>query len=81
MIYSSQTSSGNQTTESVSEGDSKEEHKRLVAEMKEEGKALRQLQFKDEVLKTEKKLLSQFANHVTRVQSVKVCVCVCVSVY
>ena len=75
VIYSSQ------TTESVSEGDSKEEHKRLVAEMKEEGKALRQLQFREEVLRKEKELLSQFANHVTRVHSVKVCYeCACVYV-
>ena len=66
-----------QTTGSVCEGDSKEEHKRLVAEIREEGKALCQLQFREEVLRKEKELLSQFANHVTSVHSVKVC-CVCV---
>jgi len=72
VIYSSRTSEDQATATS---GGSKEDYERLKEEVREEERALRQLQFREEVLKKEKELLSQFANHVAKAQSVKVCVC------
>ena len=74
VIYSSRTSEDQATATS---GGSKEDYERLKEEVREEERALRQLQFREEVLKKEKELLSQFANHVAKAHSVKVCVCVC----
>ena len=77
VIYSSRTSEDQATATS---GGSKEDYERLKEEVREEDRALRQLQFREEVLKKEKELLSQFANHVAKAHSVKVCVGVGVGV-
>ena len=66
VIYSSETTSEEQPS------GIQEEYERLKTEIREQERELQHLQFRGEVLRREKELLTQFANHVCNVQSVKV---------
>ena len=66
VIYSSETTSEEQPS------GSREEYERLRTEIREQERELQHLQFRGEVLRREKELLTQFANHVCKIHSVAV---------